>query len=208
MQMKVLHRFMSRFWSIVLWVKYSSAGLNTVIHGSIWRCMAVLIKWQHHNCTLSLTNGLCHYNVVSGGVPFHPYNTQEDIVECSSRTSECPPISALRESLALNQSVRSLNLSQICLHVNLQCQIEFSWTATLLWRMWLCDPIPCAEVSECVSYNHVEKSQLPLAMNMDEQSCHQCCAGAWECQADWLYCCCCCCCCWWLGQGMLNQGRL
>lgn len=173
MQMKLLHRHTSRFWSIVLWVKYSRTGLNTATRYSIWRCMAVSMKWQHHNCTLSLTNGLCHYNVVSGGIPFHPYNAQEDIVQCSSRTSECPLISTLRESLALNQSVYSLNLPQICLLVNLQCQIEFNWTATLPWRMRLCDPIPRTEVSECVSSNHVAKSQLLLTMNMDERSCQR-----------------------------------
>ena len=37
-----------------------------------------------------------------------------------------PLIPTLKESLALNQSVCSLNLLQICLLVNLQCQIEFS----------------------------------------------------------------------------------
>lgn len=60
-----------------------------------------------------------------------------------------PLISALRESLALNQSVRSLNLPQICLLVNLQCQIEFSWTATLLWR--ICDYLTQSRVQRSPS---------------------------------------------------------
>lgn len=105
-----------------------------------------------------------------------------------------PFISALGEAFALNQSVRSLNLPQICLLVNLQCQIEFSWTATLPWQMWQCDPISCAEVSECVSSNRVAKSQLPLDMNIDERSCQRCGSG-------WLDCYCC------LGQRMLNECR-
>lgn len=171
MQMELLHRHVSRFWSIVLWVKYSSTGLNTAIHNAIWRCMAVSIKWQHQNCILPLTNGLCNYNVVSGGVPFHPTTLKRILCGVAQGPLNVPLISALRESLALNQSVCSLNLPQICLLVNLQSQIEFSWTATLLWRMWRCDPITCAEVSECVSSNHVVKSQLLLAMNMDERSC-------------------------------------
>lgn len=141
--------------------------------------MAVLIKWQHYNCTLSLTNGLCHYNVVSGDVPFHPTTLRRILCSVAQGPLNVLLISTLRESLALNQSVWSLNLPQICLLVSLRCQIEFSWTATLPWHVWLCDPIPCSEVSECVSSNHVVKSQLPLAMNMDEQSCqHR--AKSWE----------------------------
>lgn len=65
-----------------------------------------------------------------------------------------PLISALGEFLALNQSFCSLNLPQICLLVILQCQIEFSWTATLLWHKWWCDPITC------VSSHHVVKNEL------------------------------------------------
>lgn len=68
-----------------------------------------------------MTNWLFHYKVVSVGVPFNPYSTQEDIVYCSSRTVNVPLICALRESLALNQSIRSLNLLQFCLLVSLQC---------------------------------------------------------------------------------------
>lgn len=110
---------------------------------------------------------------------FTPTTLRRILCSVAQGPLNVPLISALRESLALNQSVRSLNLPQICLLVNLQCQIEFSWTATLPWQMWLCDPIPCTEVSECVSSNHVVKSQLPLAMNMDERSC-QCRARLWE----------------------------
>lgn len=101
-----------------------------------------------------------------------------------------PLISAWRESLAFNQSHCSLHLSQICLLVSLQCQIEFSWTVTLLLHSRLCDPKPCAKVSECVSSNHVLKSQLPLIMIMDEWSCHH------------LDCCC------WLSEGMLHWWHL
>lgn len=96
-----LHCYVSRFQSFVLWVKYSSTWLNTVIQDSTWRCKATSITWKHHNCTLSLTNGLCRHNVVSGGVPFYPYNTQEDTVSCSSRTSECPPAFCFKRILGL-----------------------------------------------------------------------------------------------------------
>lgn len=111
------------------------------------------MKWQHHNCTLSLTNGLYHYNVVSRGVPFHPYNTQEDIVECSSRTSECPPdfcfkrILGLKSIRPLTQFAPDLLACQFAMPnwVQLNCDLAVAY-------MWLFDPIPCAEVSECISY--------------------------------------------------------
>lgn len=137
---------MPRFWSIVLWGKYFSTGLNTAIHSSIWRCMAVLIKWQHHNCPLSLTNGLYHYNVVGSSVPFHPYNTLEDIVQCSSRTSKFPLCFCFRKIPGLKSISHLIQFAPDLLACQFASQIEFSWTATLMWCMWLCDPIICAEV--------------------------------------------------------------
>lgn len=68
--------------------------------------------------------------------------TQKMILSCGAQGPlNVPLISALGEFLALNQSFCSLNLPQICLLVNLQCHIDFSWTATLLWHKWWCDPI-------------------------------------------------------------------
>lgn len=166
MQMELLHRHVSRFWSIVLWVKYSSTGLNTAIHNAIWRCMAVSIKWQHQNCILPLTNGLCNYNVVSGGVPFHPYDTEEDIVRCSSRTSECPPYFCFKRILGL-KSIRLLTQFATDLlacqftkpnWVQLNCDLAVAyvtmWPNHLRRGLWVCFLQSCREKPITACHEH------------------------------------------------------
>lgn len=102
-------------------------------------------------------------------------------------------IFTLRESLALNQSVWSLNLSQICLLVSLRCQIEFSWTATLPWHVTQSLPQRSLSVfSPIMSWKANYRSPWTWMREVVSTALNH--------KSGWLDCCCCS-----VGQGMLNQ---